>query len=122
MNLPIERVEDIKRYCATRFGLDNLRMCHAIFSEKQRQVRSPLQSNAAMAAVAARFIEEENVESNSNWAAPAVNDKVFMPECMLPLAVSWRNNADGQPRVNVYCAGTGRATPEDCWDASLPVR
>ncbi|HXV30300.1 MAG TPA: hypothetical protein VD840_08215 [Sinorhizobium sp.] len=120
--MPVERTEDARRYCAVRFGLGNLRMCHAIFAEEQRQAQAPLQSNAAVAAVAARFVNQQNVERNGNWAAPSVNDKVIVPECMLPLVASWRNDADGQPRINVHCAGTGRTAPADRWDISLPVR
>lgn len=119
--LPLSRLEEIRTYCRQRFDLSNLRMCHAIFAESQRQARSGSQSLDAIMQVAARFINNSNIENNTNYAFPSASNKVFVPECALPLGVKWREDADRVPRINVSCEQTGRPAPQDRWDVMLPI-
>ncbi|MBX8811404.1 hypothetical protein KHQ08_08450 [Pseudochrobactrum algeriensis] len=119
--LSLARIDDIRTYCRQRFGLDNLRMCHAIFAESQRQANSRMQNPDEIAAVAARFINHQNIEQNSNWAFPVVNTKVAVPECLLPLDTTWRDDADQAKRISVSCADTGRPVPQDRWNVTLPI-
>ncbi len=119
--LSLARIDDIRTYCRQRFGLDNLRMCHAIFAESQRQANSRMQNPDEIAAVAARFINHQNIEQNSNWAFPVVNAKVAVPECLLPLNVAWRDDADQVKRISVNCADTGQPAPQNRWNVTLPV-
>lgn len=119
--LSLAHIDKIRTFCRQRFGLDNLRMCHAIFAESQRQAQSRLQNTDVIAAVAARFINYQNIEQNSNWAFPAVNAKVTVPECLLPLGTAWRNDADQIKRINVSCTDTGLPAPQARWDVALPV-
>ena len=42
--LSVANIDEIRTYCRQRFGLDNLRMCHAIFAEHQRQVNTTMQN------------------------------------------------------------------------------
>ena len=115
------RIDDIHTYCRQRFGLDNLRMCHAIFAESQRQANSRMQNPDEITAVAARFINYQNIEQNNNWAFPVVNSKVTVPECALPLDTAWRDDADQTKRIRISCEETGLPTPQDRWDVTLPV-
>ena len=119
--LSVANIDEIRTYCRQRFGLDNLRMCHAIFAEHQRQANMAIQNLDEIAAIAARFINHQNIEQNSNWAFPVVNDKVAVPECQLPLETAWRDDADQAKRISVSCADTGRAAPQDRWNIALPI-
>ena len=119
--LSLANIDEIRTFCRQRFGLDNLRMCHAIFAESQRQAQSRLQNTDVIAAIAARFINYQNIEQNSNWALPAVNAKVTVPECLLPLGAAWRDDADQIKRITVSCTDTGLSAPQDRWDVALPV-
>lgn len=119
--LSVANIDEIRTYCRQRFGLDNLRMCHAIFAEHQRHVNTTMQDIDAISAVAARFINYQNIEQNSNWAFPVVNAKVAVPECLLPLDTAWRDDADQEKRITVSCADTGRPAPQDRWNVTLPI-
>lgn len=119
--LPLSHIEEIRTYCHQRFGLTNLRMCHAIFAESQRQVRTRSQDVKMIAEVAANFINYHNVVNNTNYAFPTVNDKTLVPECVLPLSAAWRKDADTLPRINVSCEQTDRPAPQNRWDVTLPV-
>lgn len=119
--LSVANIDEIRTYCRQRFGLDNLRMCHAIFAEHQRQVNTTMQDLDEIAAVAARFINYQNIEQNSNWAFPIVNAKVIVPECLLPLETAWRDDADQAKRITVSCAETGRPAPQNRWNVTLPI-
>ncbi len=119
--LSLANIAEIRTYCRQRFGLDNLRTCHAIFAESQRQVPAQMQNLGVIAAVAARFINYQNIEQNSNWASPVVNAKVTVPECLLPLHTAWRNDADQAKRISVSCADTGLPAPQNQWDIVLSV-
>ena len=119
--LSLANIDETRTYCRQRFGLDNLRMCHAIFAESQRQIPTQMQNLDVIAAVAARFINYQNIEQNSNWAFPAVNAKVTVPECALPLDATWRDDADQAKRISVSCADTGLPAPQDRWNVTLPI-
>lgn len=119
--LPLSHIEEIRSYCRQRFGLSNLRMCHAIFAESQRQARSGAQNLDVIAQVATRFINNSNIENNTNFAFPVVNGKTFVPECALPLGAAWREDDDKIPRINVSCEESTRPAPQDRWDVMLPV-
>ncbi|WP_343808139.1 hypothetical protein [Paenochrobactrum glaciei] len=119
--LPLSRLEEIRNYCGQRFGLNNLRMCHAIFAESQRQTRSNMQGHDAIEQVAARFINGSNIENGTNFLFPYVNSKTFVPECVLPLRVKWRADAEKKDRIIVSCEETKHAKPQNRWDVTLPV-
>lgn len=119
--LPLSRLEEIRNYCGQRFGLNNLRMCHAIFAESQRQTRSNMQNHDVIEQVAARFINGSNIENGTNFLFQSVNNKTFVPECVLPLSVKWRGDADKKDRITVSCEETNHAKPQNRWDVTLPV-
>ena len=119
--LSLANIDEIRTYCRQRFGLDNLRMCHAIFAESQRQVQSRMQNPDMIAAIAAQFINHQNIAQNSNWAFPVINSKVTVPECALPLDAAWRDDADQAKRIRISCTDTGLPAPQDRWDVTLPV-
>ncbi|WP_284757598.1 hypothetical protein [Agrobacterium sp. fls2-241-TYG-188a] len=116
-----ERIDEMRKFCSARFGLNNLRACHAIFAERQRQVRSQMQSLAAIDIVAQSFINAANIENGSNLVALPVNRKVALTECAVPLKATWRNDADNIRRVNIHCNDAGKPGSLP-WDISLPVK
>ncbi|MGR6431746.1 hypothetical protein ACU5AY_12595 [Rhizobium sp. PAMB 3174] len=118
---PAERIDEMREFCSARFGLHNLRACHAIFAEGQRQIRSEMQSLEAIDTVVEAFVNSANVENGSNLVAMPVNRKVVLTECAVPLKATWRNDADHVRRVNVHCSDAGEPGSLP-WDISLPVK
>ncbi len=118
---PLSRIQEIANYCRQRFGLSNLRMCHAIFAESQRQAHSATQNLGAITQVATNFINKSNIENKTNFSFPSMNDKIIVPECMLPLSAKWRDDADGTFRIDVSCEKTNRSSPQNRWTVTLQV-
>ncbi|MBD7993500.1 hypothetical protein [Ochrobactrum quorumnocens] len=119
--LPLSRLEEIQSFCRHRFGLDNLRMCHAIFAEEQRQAHTPTQDLDAIEQVAARFLNNSNIENGTNFLFPSINDKTVVKECARPLSAKWREDADQKKRVVVNCEETNQPAPENRWSVTLSV-
>ncbi|MGU3577277.1 hypothetical protein ACLBWZ_17340 [Brucellaceae bacterium C25G] len=119
--LPLSRIEEIRNYCQQRFGLNELRMCHAIFAESQRQARVNMQNLDAINLVAARFINNSNIENDTNFLFPSVNSKTVVPECVLPLSVKWRTDTDKKNRIIVSCEETNHSELQNRWDVTLPI-
>lgn len=118
---PVERIDEMREFCSARFGLSNLRACHAIFAERQRQVRSQMQSLAAIDTVVEAFVNSANVENGGNLAAMPVNRKMILPECTVPLKTTWRDDADNIRRIDIHCNDAGEPRSPS-WDVSLPVK
>lgn len=120
-SLSLSRIEEIQTFCHQRFGLNNLRTCHAISAEKQRQARSYRQDLDAIAQVAARFINNSNIENGTNFLFPSLDDKTVVTECTLPLSAKWREDTKRNERIIVSCEETNRPAPENRWDVTISV-
>lgn len=117
---PAERIDEMREFCSVRLGLNNLRACHAIFAERQRQVLSQMRSLAAIDIVVEAFVNSANVENGSNLVATPVNRKMVLAEYAAPLKATWRDDADNIRRVHIHCNDTGESGSLP-WDISLPV-
>lgn len=81
-----------------------------------------VQNLGAIQEAADKFMAWENQQNQTHWIADKVNNKIFVPRCLVPFRTQWVAKSYGLSRKSaaVICDETGNDAFKK-WDIFVPV-